>query len=207
MDLWPLTMNARRSLLATFEELEDDQWDVQSFCEGWSIREVLAHLILSARPPGRRYVAAAARARGDFDKANHTLAVADGRKPPAELIADYRDVIDHQFSPPGWPQAAPLSDILIHGLDVRLALDLPSEQPADHYEHVMGLLFSRLGRSFTRAKRPTVQWVATDHSWSHGDGPVVEGAIADLAFTAAGRSARIEHLSGAGVSALRGWLS
>lgn len=207
MDLWPWTVDARQSLLATFEELDDQQWEVESRCEGWSVREVLAHLILAARPPARRYVAAVARARGDFDKANHALAVADGRKPPGELIAEYRNVVDHRFSPPGWPQAAPLSDILLHGLDVRLALGLPGDQQPERYEPVMGLLFSRAARSFTRAKRPSVTWVATDHSWTRGEGPAVEGAIADLAFTAAGRDARIGQLTGEGVQALRLWLS
>lgn len=206
MDLWPWTIDARQSLLATFEQLDDRQWNTESLCEGWNVREVLAHLILAARPPARRYIAAVARARGNFDKANHALAVADGLKSPTDLMAEYRGVITHRFSPPGWPQAAPLSDIVIHSLDVRLALGLPSEQPPERYEPAMGLLFSRLGRSFSPTGRPPVTWVATDHEWTGGDGPSVEGAMADLALASAGRNARIDHLSGEGVAALRRWL-
>jgi len=207
MDLWPWTVDARHSLLVTFEELDDEQWAVESLCEGWSIREVLAHLILAARPPARRYLAAIARARGNFDKANQVLAVADGRRPTAELVAEYRSVVNYRFSPPGWPQAAPLSDILLHSLDVRLALGVASDQQPERYEPVMGLLFGPLRRSFTQAKRPSLRWVATDHSWTNGTGPAVEGAIADLAFTAAGRRGRIDQLSGEGVPAVRLWLS
>ena len=63
MDLWPWTIDARRSLLATFEQLERDQWEMPSLSEGWTVREVLAHLILATRPPVRRYGAAIVRAR------------------------------------------------------------------------------------------------------------------------------------------------
>jgi len=70
----------------------------------------------------------------------------------------------------------------------------------------MDLLFSRAGRTFTRRDRPLLRWVATDTDWSHGDGDEVRGEIADLALTAAGRSARTERLAGDGVPAIRTWL-
>lgn len=207
MDLWPITIGARRSLLSTFEELDDGDWEMPSLCGGWTIRQVLAHLVLAARPPARRYIAAVARARGDFDNANHALAVLDASRPTRELLHAYRKVIDYRFSPPGWPQAAPLSDILLHSLDVRLPLERDTDVPADHYEPVLRLLFSRTGRSFTRTGRPTVRWVATDQEWSRGAGPEVRGTMADLALTAAGRGARIDHLDGEGVQAATAWLS
>lgn len=206
MDLWPLTMEARRSLLATFEQLDDDQWNTPSLSEGWSVRDVLAHLILATRPPVRRYTAALVRARGNFDNANHVLATVDGRRPVDDLLSEYRDVIEHRFSPPGWPQAAPLGDILLHSLDVRIPLGLPSDNPAEHYEPAIQLLFSRVGRSFTRAGRPDVRWVATDHDWARGEGSEVSGTMADIALTAAGRGARVNHLSGDGVAAVQTWL-
>jgi uncharacterized protein (TIGR03083 family) len=206
MDLWPVTVEERRSLLATFEQLDGDQWDVPSLSEQWSVRQVLAHLILAARPPLKRYVVAAAKARGSFDTANHVLAVEDARRPVTELLADYRAVIPHRFSPPGWPAAAPLSDILLHSLDVRIPLGLPTERPPQHYAPVMDLLFSRAGRSVAPKGRPLVRWVATDHAWSHGDGEEVRGAIADLALTASGRSAHLDQLEGPGAAALRTWL-
>lgn len=207
MDLWPITVEARRSLCSTFEELDEDQWEVRSLCAGWTVRQVLAHLVLAARPPARRYLAAVVRARGDFDKANNSLAVADATRPTAQLLDDYREVIEHRFAPPGWPQAAPLGDILLHSLDVRIPLGIDSEVPADHYEPVLDLLFSRVGRSFTSAGRPDLRWVATDHHWTRGDGPPVRGTTEDLALTLGGRGARIGRLDGDGVPAVAAWLA
>jgi hypothetical protein len=145
------------------------------------------------------------KARGNFDRANHRLAVDDGRRPSDELLACYREVVGHQFSAPGWPQAAPLSDILLHSLDVRIPLDVEAHVPPGHYEPVLQLLFNRVGRSFTTVGRPEVRWVAEDHAWSHGNGPEVRGAMEDLALTAAGRPARIRRLNGDGVEALAAW--
>ena len=207
VDVWPITTGARRSLLATFEQLDDDQWSVPSLCGSWTVRDVLAHLVLAVRPPTKRYVVALARARGNFDRANCELAVADARKPVAELLSDYRSVIDHRFSPPGWPRAAPLSDILIHTLDVRIPLGLETRQPAEHYEPAMELLFGRAGGAFTRSGRPAVRWTATDHEWSHGDGPIVRGTMADLTLTVAGRGARMDRLDGEGVPSVTTWLA
>lgn len=206
MDVWAVTIDARRSLLAVFEGLDDPQWDVPSLCGEWTVRQVLAHLVLAARPPAGRYAVAVAKAGGSFDKANHALAVADAGQSVADLLANYRAVLDHRFAPPGWPAAAPLSDILLHALDVRIPLGLPSDQAAADYEPVMGLLFRRFARSFTVDGRPTVRWVATDHPWSHGDGPEARGTMADLALTAAGRSAHVGRLEGDGAALLAAWL-
>ena len=206
MDMWEWTLDARRSLIATFDGIEGDQWEVESLCDGWRVRHVLAHLILAARPPARRYVPAVLKARGSFDKANHRLAVDEGGRPTAELLSQYRKVADHRFALPGWPEAAPLSDVLLHSLDVRIPLDVKASVPPDRYEPVLRLLFRRVGRSFTSPSRPEIRWVATDHSWSHGDeGPEVRGSMEDLALTAAGRRARIADLEGDGVVALEAW--
>lgn len=205
MDMWQTTLDARRSLISTFEDVDGDRWDLESLCAGWTIREVLAHLVLAARPPARRYAAAVLKARGDFDSANHRLAVEDGRRDTAELLSRYRQVADHRFEPPGWPAAAPLSDVLLHSLDVRIPLGVEARVPPHHYEPVLGLLFRRLGRSFTSSGRPRLRWVADDHEWSHGDGPEVRGTMENLAITAAGRGARLSSLQGDGAEALAAW--
>lgn len=205
MELWPITIDARQSLISTLDTLEEEQWEVESLCQGWTIRDVLAHLILAARPPVRRYVPAVLKALGNFDRANHRLAVIEGGRPPSELLSRYRNVAEHRFAPPGWPETAPLSDILLHSLDVRIPLGVEAVVSPEHYEPVLRLLFKRVGRSFTTGDRPEVRWVATDHSWSHGSGREVRGAMEDLALTAAGRPARVTSLRGDGVQAIAAW--
>lgn len=126
--------------------------------------------------------------------------------PPDELLSCYRSIAKHRFAPPGWPAAAPLSDILLHSLDVRIPLGVENDDvPPEHYEPVLQLLFKRVGRSFTTGDRPEVRWVAEDHAWSHGSGREVRGAMEDLALTAAGRPGRLTRLRGDGVEAIAAW--
>lgn len=208
MDVWVETVAARRSLLATFASLSSEQWDVPSLCEGWTVRDVLAHLVLAAKPPRRRYATAVLRTRS-FDAANRDLAIADAKAPVDQLLASYDDVIESRFAPPGWPKAAPLTDVVLHGFDVRIPLGLEVDGPAaEVYEPVMGLLLGRQGGTFVRSGRPTVRWVATDLDWSSGSdgsGEEVRGAISDLALAATGRAVRLDRLTGPGVDRLRAW--
>lgn len=201
-----MIVEERRSLLGTFEQLDASQWDVPSLSEGWTVRQVLAHVVLAADPPLRRYAAAVVRARGSFDRANHQLAVVDAGRPLDELLAAYRAAIPRRFAPPGWPEAAPLADVLLHALDVRIPLGLPTERPPRHHVPALELLLSRAGRAFAPGGRPSIRWVATDHAWSHGDGEEVRGTMADLTLAASGRPVHLDALEGPGAARLRAWL-
>lgn len=206
VDVWPITIAARRSLVETFEQLDDEQWNVTSLCAGWTNREMLAHLILAARPPRRRYVRAIVGARGNFDRANRRLAIDDARQPLDHLLTEYRSVLDHRFSPPGWPPEAPLSDILLHSLDVRIPLGIDSNEPPEHFAPVLKLLLGPFGKGLAPKGRPAVRWEATDHPWSHGDEAAVRGSMADVALAMSGRDARLDALTGDGVGQVRAWI-
>ena len=90
MDIWGVISEERTSLLATFEGLTADRWEVPSLCGSWTVRQVLAHLTLAMDPPKGRYAAAVAKAFGSFDKANDRLAREEAERPIDELLARYR---------------------------------------------------------------------------------------------------------------------
>lgn len=207
MDLWPWIREERASILETFEGLTDSQWDVPSLCGAWNVRQVLGHLIVAAAPPKGRFVVEVAKARGSFDKANDRLAREEAERPTSELIDRYRAVLDERNTPPGFGPEAPLGDILLHSLDVRIPLGLPSDRPPERYAPVLETVLGRLGaRIFAPPRRPSLHWVATDHLWTHGTGEEVAGTMADLALAATGRSARVDALTGPGQRALVAWL-
>ena len=208
MDLWGTIVEERESILATFETLTDEQWRTPSLCGDWTVHQLLGHLVVAAHPPRVGFAVEFVKARGDFDRANDALATAEARHSPDELISRYRARIGERATPPGFGTEAPLTDILIHSLDVRIPLGLPTERPADRYAHAMKLLLSAKGeRFFVPRGRPKVQWNATDLPWSAGTGPTVEGTMQDLAVAASGRRARIDGLSGPGKQAVVAWLS
>ena len=168
---------------------------------------MLGHLVVAVDPPLGRFMAEVAKAFGSFDKANDRMALALAQRPTADLIADLRSRVTKRSSPPGLGPEAPLHDILLHSLDVRIPLGLPTERPAERYAPALDLMFSLMGsRTLVPKGRPKLRWVATDHSWEHGAGDEVQGTMADLTLTASGRGARIDALTGAGQPALAAWL-
>lgn len=196
----------RRSLIDTFETLTPEQWDTPSLCGHWTVRQVLGHLVIATDPPLVRFMREVAKARGSFDKANDRIALVEAERPIPDLIADLRRHVPKRFAPPGLGPAAPLDDILLHSLDVRIPLGLPTDRPAERYEPALDLLFGRGSRTLVPKGRPSLRWAATDHPWTHGTGEEVEGTMADLALAASGRGARVDALTGAGQAAVAGWL-
>lgn len=197
----------RASILEVFDGLTAEQWDVPTLCADWTVRQMLAHLILAADPPFGRYTAEIVRARGSFDLANERIAADEAQRPTDELIARYRERIGTRYAPPVLGPSAPLTDVLLHSLDVRIPLGLPTDAPPERYAPALALLLSRkrvLG--FVRRGRPSLRWVATDRAWSMGGGDEVHGTMADLTLAASGRAARIQALTGPGRPALAAWL-
>lgn len=206
MDIWAVIEEERLSLVDTFEGLTPEQWDTPSLCGHWTVRQVLGHLVVATSPPLGRFMVEMVKARGSFDKANDRMAVEAAERPTGDLIADLRRQVPKRFSPPGLGPAAPLDDILLHSLDVRIPLGLPTDRPPERYEPALDLVFGRGSRTLVPKGRPAVRWAATDHPWSHGAGEEVEGTMADLVLAASGRGARVDSLMGAGQAAVATWL-
>ena len=207
MNIWAAIADERESLIATLERLSPQQWASPSLCGDWTVHEVLGHLVVAAKPPRRRVVLETLKARGNFDKANCHLAQEQAERPPAELLATYRELVAHRFKPPGFGPESTLADILMHSLDIRIPLRLPTERPVERYASAIGVYFNRLVQLVVGPRgRPVLHWVATDVAWQHGSGDEARGTVADLMLTASGRGARIHALTGAGQPALAEWV-
>lgn len=206
MDIWAVIAEERASLVDTFEQLQADQWDVPSLCGHWTVRQILGHLVVATDPPMGRFIREVVKALGSFDKANDRLALAQATRPIPDLIADLRSQVPRQFTPPGFGPEAPLHDILLHSLDVRIPLGLPTDRPAERYAPALDLMFGKGARTLVPKGRPTLRWVATDLPWDLGTGDEVHGTMADLTLAASGRGARVDLLTGPGQPALATWL-
>ena len=203
MDLFALIADERRGLADLLEGFDDQQWATPSLCAGWTVQTVAGHLTAGWNVSIPRFVISIARYRG-FDRANDHLAKGLGERPPAEIVADLRDHADHRFTPPGLGPAAPLADLLLHGLDIRRPLGLARALPADRVETVLGLLTSKKGQ---QAAPPGgiggLTFRATDLSWTSGEGPEVAGTGEALLLGLAGRKAGLDELTGEGAAAFR----
>lgn len=192
--------------LAAARELSATDWAQPSLCAQWTNHDVLAHLAMGYRASTVRTAAEMTRRRGSFDRANAALAQQLARKrSPAELIEDFAAAM---VAPSGlgrvFPRRLLLGDHVIHELDIRFGLGLPS---VTGLPQLAAVLHTQL--HIPNPFIPSRGWArglslcAVDLDWHHGDGPAVTGAAAHLASVLAGRPWGLSHLSGDGVDVLR----
>ncbi|MFG6192134.1 maleylpyruvate isomerase family mycothiol-dependent enzyme [Nonomuraea sp. JJY05] len=194
-DILAWTKAERLGLAAFLEDLDDHEWDAASLCDGWTVRDVAAHLTLSTRTTLFVAIKGAIRARGDFNRMVADLArERAARFQPRELIAQLRETAGSARRAPGASPLDPLVDALVHGQDMARPLGRTREMPAEPavaaLDHVAASRFYG-GRELLR----TTRLIATDAGWSAGEGPrEVRGPAADLLLLATGRRAARENL-------------
>jgi len=192
----------RARLLETLEGLTEDQWARPSLCDGWSIRNLVVHLLMPYEVSTPRFLLMMLRARFTFDRAADRWARADPR-PPSQVLVALRDTEHRRFGVPGAQAAAPLNHLVIHAQDVYQPLGVPSPTDPDTAAIVLDeLMTPRARRALAPGLLDGLAFRATDTDWRHGSGAEVSGPAAALVTTIAGRSAALSELDGDGAGQL-----
>ena len=125
------TFAERRRLADLLGGLTPEQWAHPSLCEGWRVREVVAHITLAYRHSGLRVVAGILASGGNFNRYADKIARKDtATTSDAELLESLRDNAEHPWTPPRGGQAGALAHDVLHGLDITEPLGLQSAPPA-----------------------------------------------------------------------------
>lgn len=204
VDLFEEIADERRRVADLLSGLTDEQLGTASLCRGWSVKEVAAHLVVPLEVGVLGFGLAILRARGSFDLANTRLARELARRPVGDLAGMLRREAGSRFTPPGAGPEAPLTDLLVHGLDIAWPLGIGRSLPAERVRTSLDFLTTRAGRGLTpRGVLERLRFEAEDVGWAHGDGPAVRGGAEAVLLALTGRPAALEHLTGDGVAALR----
>ncbi|MEU4391330.1 maleylpyruvate isomerase family mycothiol-dependent enzyme [Kribbella sp. NPDC023855] len=188
----------RRDLADLLAGLPDEDWDSPSLCNGWRVREVVAHLTMPFRYSIARFLLGMVRARGDFHKMADRAARQDAEKLTAdELVAVLRANAHHPWKPPGGGLVGALSHDVIHGLDITVALGLDRRVPLDRLQLVLDGIKPKNVRFFG-ADLQDVVLRADDLDWSLGSGQQeLSGSAQDLLLVLCGRKLPPGRVSGA----------
>lgn len=205
MDNWEVIASGRRALADQLEELTPAQWRVPSLCDAWTVRDVAAHLVLPHKVSIPRFTVALAAAGGSFSRANVKMTAKQAQRPPADLVADLRRYADTRTTPPGFGSEAPLTEVLVHGQDIRIPLGFDDPHPAASWAASLGfLVLPKARRGFVARSLGGLRLVASDIDWTHGTGDEVRAPAAVLALAILGRKARVDQLTGPGAPRLAG---
>lgn len=204
MDIFAEIADERRGLAALLSGLTAEQQATQSLCSGWSVHDVAAHLVVPLEVGIPKFALAMLACRGNFDRANVRLTREQARRPFGEITEVLRRKADSRFTPPGAGPEAPLTDLLIHGLDIRWPLGLPRDIPEERlHKSLTYLTAAPVGGVVPAGLLDGLRWEASDIDWASGDGPTVRGNAEALLLALTGRTTALRHLSGDGVSTLR----
>jgi uncharacterized protein (TIGR03083 family) len=191
----------RERLLAVLEGLDDAGWRTPSLCTGWTVRDLVVHLLMPYELSMPRFLALMARSGFRFDRAADRWARTDDRS-PADVVPALRDTEHRTFEAgPGAPAEAPLSHLVIHAEDVYRPLGVPSPTDPEDAGIALGQLIGR--RALAPALLDGLAFTATDTDWRHGTGATVSGPATALLTTLAGRPAALDELTGGGVPEVR----
>ena len=199
---WTLIHSERQALLADLEKLTPEQWATPSLCPGWTVHQVLGHIVaLTTQTPlsfGGKFLASGFR----FEKMAAKDVARNSAGTPAETLAAFRAHLEDTTAPPG-PVDSWVGEIVVHGADIRRPLGLHYAPPTS--TSVRAADFYRGSNVLIGAKDRIqgLRLVARDVEWAAGEGPEVEGDILPLVVAMTGRADALEDLSGPGVEILQ----
>ncbi|MBF6166888.1 maleylpyruvate isomerase family mycothiol-dependent enzyme [Streptomyces gardneri] len=199
--IWRAVAAERAGLAALLAQLPETGWDHPSLCEGWRVREVVAHLVLSARADIGWILVNLIRARGSLDRAIRDTAIRHAdRVTTGQLLDELRGSIDARVTALGTTPADRLMDLLVHGQDIAIPLGIAREMPSAAARVAMERIWTTGAPFHARRKFAGYRLVATDADWAAGDGAIITGPIAALLLTVTGRSQAWDQLSGDGAA-------
>lgn len=203
-DVWAIVHAERAALIddLAHSHLTDDQWQKPSLCDGWTVHDVLAHLVDTARTTRLGFVKDLALARFDFDRQNARGVERERRSTPQETLERFRQVASRTSTPPA-PLDSRLVEEIVHGEDIRRPLGLTRTYPAQAVVRSLRLQTHTPG-SFGGAKElvTRIQLTSTEVDLTIGSGPEVKGPALSLLLAVMGRRVALDDLHGPGVVTL-----
>ncbi|KQY55579.1 hypothetical protein ASD66_19910 [Nocardioides sp. Root151] len=200
--LWSHIHAERRSLAATLAGLSAAEWQTESLCPGWTVKDVAAHVISNPQIGWRAMPGMTLRnlGRGYNAMIFREVRRLSAARSPDEVLADFTTYADSRRHVPVTTTVEPLIDALVHHQDIVRPLGLSHTMDPE----AASLAADRVRRlAFLMGTRKVVRSVrmeATDVDWVRGSGPTVRGPMQELLMVCAGRARVATGLSGEGLA-------
>lgn len=208
-EIWAAIDAHRLRTAEMLEQLSDDQWRNPSLCDGWTVRDVAAHLTLQQIGVGTvlrlatRHPGAIARGmnRMIFDSAKGRADL-----PAAQIIAEIRAMVGSRRHNIGVTCQETLVDILVHSQDIAMPLgrrlDVDPHAAAVAATRVWSYSGGSKAKVFKKIPLEGFRFSATDIEWTAGAGHDITGPMVAILLVLTGRLAALPMLSGDGAAEL-----
>lgn len=200
--IWTTIATERRALATDLANLTENQCNEQSLCDGWSVKDLVAHMTSTAQMNPLKFFGMFATSGFNMTKlqAKEVSRLSDGTG--ARVLARFEQIIDSKSAPPG-PVTSWLGEAVVHAEDIRRPLGIPHKYPMEALVQVADFYKNSDMLIGTKSRIMGLHLQATDTEWSHGEGLLVEGPMLSLLMATTGRQAFAADLTGEGVDKLR----
>jgi uncharacterized protein (TIGR03083 family) len=203
-DVLAAVADERRRVADLVEHLSPAQLDTPSLCGDWTVKQVAGHLLAAVESPPTGLLPMMLRSGLNLHRANARLAQLMADRPADELAESLRRNAENPFRPPivGYP--GQLTDLQVHGQDMRRPLGLPHGLRLERLRISLDFLVGGRAVGFAPKRRLAgLSFEATDLDWTWGTGPLLAGPAEALALAMTGRTVALGELDGDGVPILR----
>ena len=186
-DAQALLQAERQELITLCKSLTPQEWNAPSLCEGWSVRDVVAHLIGGQQDLITYFTSIPGKANQKQVDRRRNLS-------SDELI---RQLEENNAKAGFLVKAAAgiyLYDTWVHQQDIRWPLHKDRSQDPQRVIYILNMLGNRAAKKLTERNQ---KLIATDMQWQAGEGSdEIRGSVETLAMFLAGRrKAALERLS------------
>ena len=170
--------------------LPDEAWTTRSLCEGWSVRDVGAHLSMAATSSIGEVWPWVVRSRGNFDRMIRDSAIDRARRPTAQIVDDLRGIVGSRRLAPGTLWRDPLLDVIVHAHDIARPLGIAVQVDPEAARTAADWAWMRVYPFFPGRRLRGLRLVADDIAWSRGRGLELRGPVESLLLVSTGRRRR-----------------
>ena len=199
--VWAHIHTERAALAETLASLTAEQWDHETLCIGWTVKDVAAHVIAN---PQLDFATVMGMFGRNLGRGYNTMVFRETkrlaeRQTVEQILADFATYAHSRQRVATTTDIEPMLDVLVHHQDIVRPLGLVHHMPPDAAAvaadrgRLLSFLFG------TRHLVKKVRMVATDVDWARGEGPTIEGPMQELLMLCAGRGRVATDLSGDGL--------
>lgn len=193
----------RRALASLIENLDGAQLATPSLCAGWDVKTVAAHLVSDFEDGFWGFLASGLR-HGSMYRGIDALARRRSEASATDIANTLRNRAEHRLSPPVTGPRSGLTDVLVHGADIRIPLEITHRPDPEHVAWVLDFLTGRTQLGFLpRGRLSGIALVDEDTGRSWGTGDALVGPGEALMLAACGRTVAFDRLTGPAVAVLR----
>ncbi len=204
MDTWA-SINSGREAFATYlDTLTPDDWNKQSLCAEWTVKDVVAHMLVIPTIPKGKVFRSFVGSGFNLNKMNAKwIKQLTTELSSADMVAKARSSASSRTLPPGLKLLGALNELAVHSEDVARSTGKVFDLPTATYVACLDHLKVTQPVFGTKKRIAGLRLEATDTDWSTGEGPTVSGTSKQLLMAMAGRPSAFGSLTGEGVTTLQ----